>query len=131
LHFIGGLTVAHKVPGLMRLFTSSRRCFCTVVHSHLGDVHRHCGLQFPQRDGYPVIGNLLLLRLTAAPPIRPNTRAAFFTAHCGGQLTATLRCDPHLFSLDDGQRLLDGYVQRLRATASDEPAPSSRSDFQT
>ena len=78
LHFISGLTVAHKVPGLMCLFTSSRRCFCTVVHSHLGDVHRHCGLQFPRRDGYPVIGNLLLLRLTATPPIRPNTRAGLF-----------------------------------------------------
>jgi len=117
LYFIGGLSVAHKIPGLVRLFTNSRRCFCTAVHSHMGDLHRRFGVQFPEREGYLVIGNLMLQRLTATPPIRPNTRAAFFTSHFAGQLTAALRCDPHLFSLDDGQRLLDDYVRRLHTSA--------------
>jgi hypothetical protein len=119
LLFLDGLNATRKIPGLTNFCMSGRIGFATVVHSFLGEISRRFGVRFPHRDGRLLMGNLVFRRLIAAPPIRPKTRAAFVLNVYNGELTVSVRCDPHLFSEEDAQKFLDGFAARLRETAAE------------
>ena len=119
LLFLDGLKASRKIPGALKLFTSGRIGFATVVHSFLGEISRRFGVRFPHRDGRLLMGNLLFRRLIAAPPVRPMTRAAFVLNVYHGELTVSVRCDPHLFAEEDAEKFLDGLAGRLRQTAAE------------
>jgi hypothetical protein len=111
-----------NIPGASSLFLSDKRCFATTVLSNLGDVNRIIGSPFSCPTGKIVAGNLVLESIVCAPPVRPNTRAAFLVHRYDGRLSVCLRCDPRIFGADDARRLLSRYVERLRQTGRGETA---------
>lgn len=116
LLFLGAFRLMERIPGAIPLYAGANRCFATAVLSNLGDVSWHFGARFPCESGKIVAGNLILDDIFAAPPVRPNTRAAFMIGRYGGQLWVCLRCDPRVFTADDARRLLSLYVDRLKTT---------------
>ena len=114
MYFLGGVACSQRVPGLLRLAVAGHRCFSTAVCSHMGEASRRFGVRFPREAGNKVVaGNVILENVTATPPVRPKTRAAFTTSIYAGTLTVSVRCDPHLFAAEDSRRLLGLYVEKL------------------
>jgi hypothetical protein len=116
LMFLGGFRLMERIPGAVRRYISADRCVATVVLSNVGDISWHLGAQFPCDSGKIVAGNLTLEGISAAPPVRPNTRAAFMAGRYAGKLWVCVRCDPLVFTADGARRLLSLYVERLKAT---------------
>jgi len=122
LHFLGGLAVGRKLPGLVRLCTSSSLCFATVVQSFVGEISRRFGVRFPTQEGRLVMGNLVLRKIIAAPPIRPKTRAAFVVHVYNGELRVSGQYDPRYFRDEDGEQFLTVLADRLRQSAAEAEA---------
>ena len=117
LYFLGGLAFAANHPRIARWVLRRKGGFATVVFSNLGRVYARSRLA--RADGHLACGNVVLEGIAAVPPIRPQTRAALVAMEYAGQLSLSLRCDPHLFTPADSQALLDQYVERLRKTAGE------------
>jgi hypothetical protein len=122
LHFLGGLAIVRKIPGLLRLFTSSPLCIATVVQSFVGELSRRFGVRFPSRDGCLVMGNLVLRRAGSTPPIRPKTRLAFAMHVYNGELTVSGQFDSRFFDEKDGEQFLAVLKERLRQSADETDA---------
>lgn len=116
LHFIAGMKVALTVCGGLPKSIGKRHCFATVVLSNLGDISKRFTAEFPRRSGRIVAGDLVLTALNGAPPVRPNTHAAFLISTYCGRATVSVRCDPHVFTPDHARELLGLYMARLRTT---------------
>jgi NRPS condensation-like uncharacterized protein len=116
LMFLRSFRSMECIPGAIRFFMRSNRCFATVVLSNLGEMGLQFGKQFPCESGKIMAGNLVLEEIFAAPPVRPNTRAAFMAGTYDECLWVCLRSDPHVFTADESQRLLSLYVDRLQRT---------------
>jgi len=56
-------------------------------------------------------------RPIGTPPLRKGTRAAFGVYAYAGELTVSLRTDPHCFAPEDSARLLALYVKQLEGFA--------------
>ena len=112
--FVDTITGAGNIRGLLPLLLAMPRTLATAILSNVGDPSRRFTARFPRNAGRAVCGNLTLEEITGVPPIRPKTRATFSIFTYNRMLTISLRCDPHLFALDDTQELLSLYVQRLR-----------------
>ena len=82
--------------------------------SYLGRVLARTPL--PRQDGRLVAGNVVLERVGGVPPVRPLTRAAIVVLEYAGEISISLRCDPHLFTPGDTRALLEIYVSQIRAT---------------
>lgn len=109
---IRGICVAERLPGGMRRVLPYDRCVATAVLSNMGVVERI--IQFPRADGLYRVGDAMLERIGAAPPLRPMTRASFVTIGYAGQLNITLQYDSHVMSPSEGRDVLDGFVEQLR-----------------
>lgn len=117
--FLQGLANTRRFPGALRLFTRGRRCVTTAVLTNLGDLTRRLGTRLPCKDGRVTIGDLVLERLIATPPLRPKTRAVFAIMSYARELTVCVRCDPHSFSDQDAQQLLTRYTHVLNQWIAD------------
>jgi hypothetical protein len=115
--FLGSLAAALSA-GVLDKLLASKICFSTVVLSNLGLPSRRFVAQFPQTSQGLIVGNTIFRSLTAVPPLRPGTRAAFAIISSADDLTLTLKCDPQYFEPIDAARLLDEYVNQLAATAA-------------
>lgn len=113
--FVDMVSTAAAVRGLLPFATAVPRTLSSAVLTNVGDPSRRFLARFPRESGRLVCGNLILKRISGFPPIRPKTRAAFSIVSYRKELTIGLRCDPHLFSLDDTEEMLDLYVDQLRA----------------
>jgi len=116
--FLRGFRSMECIPGAIRLYMRSSRCFATVVLSNLGEIGRQFGTQCVSEAGKIVAGNLILEDIFAAPPVRPNTPAAFMAGTYDERLWVSLRADLRVFTADDASRLLSLYVDRIRQTVS-------------
>ncbi len=116
LYFLGGLTLASNVRGLLPWTLRRRRSFATMVFSNIGRPFAQSGL--PRSDGRLVCGDLVLDRITGVPPIRPLTRGAIAAFEYADKMTFCLRCDPKLFRGEETRELLDAYLARLTDTAN-------------
>ncbi len=103
--------------GILPSVLALPRTLATAVLSFAGDPSRRFTARFPRSEGRIVCGNLTLDEVTGAPPMRPRTRAAFFIISYRQMLTICVRCDPHLFTVPDTEKLLSMYVERLRGQA--------------
>ena len=112
--FIDTITGAANIRGLLPLLLSVPRTLATAILSNAGDPSRRFTASFPRQAGRAVCGNLTLDEITGVPPIRPKTRATLSIFTYNRMLTLSLRCDPHLFTLDDTQEMLSMYVEKLR-----------------
>jgi len=88
----------------------------SVVLSYVGNPTRVLTERVPTNElGEPAFGNLALVDVNAAPPVRPKTRASFTVWHFKDIMRVGLRCDPYHYSAEDAQTLLDMYVDRIEA----------------
>ncbi len=113
--FVDMVSVGAGSRGLMPRLLATPRTLATVILSNIGDPTRRFLAKFKRRKGCVLCGNLTLLHISGFPPIRCKTRGSFSIVTYRKQLTIGLRCDPHLFSLDDSQQMLDIFVGQLRA----------------
>lgn len=90
------------------------RALCTAILSNIGDPSRRFLAKFKRKSGCVVAGNLVLERISGAPPIRPKSRASFSIVTYRRELTIGVKCDPHLFSERDNDRLMALFVAALR-----------------
>ncbi len=111
--FVDMISAGADVRGLLPLVLSLPRTMSTAILSNVGDPTRRFLAKFPRQAGCIVAGNLILERISGFPPLRSRTRAAFSIVTYRRQLTIGLRCDPHLFTLDDMQEMLSLYVEKL------------------
>lgn len=116
--FLDGLGSAERLPGVVRWFTKSRRSMATTVLSNLGDVRRFFRHALPRRDRWFTAGDVPLLRLLAAPPVRPGTHAVFLASTCADELTISFRAHPAHVTAQEQSELLALYAQTLRQTAA-------------
>jgi hypothetical protein len=96
-------------------------CLASAVFSNIGDPTRRFSARLPRRDGRLVVGNLLLDDITGVPPLRPHTRATFFSCTYRRRLSVSVRCDRAYLSDQDAARLLEIYVRHLRSYAVKPP----------
>ena len=117
--FLDALKVVHWIPGALRRVVNSDHSFGSAIFSCLGDPSLAITANFPvNADGNPIFGNLVFDDLNTAPPIRPNTHAAFTTWHFSNKLRLGVRCDAAVFSQESAQELLDLFADRVVALAS-------------
>ncbi len=119
LWFLDGISVLRSVPPLKPLLEMGR-CFSTAVLTNLGNPARRFTAKFPYESGRAVIGDLRLLSIVGAPPVRPKTRAVFGLTACAGELMIATRCDPYLFSPRESARLAELFGEQIRETAAEQ-----------
>ena len=116
---LDGLKVLRWFPGALRLILNSKQCLSTAILSCIGDPSLAIAASFPvNENGDPIFGNLTFCDLNTAPPIRPQTNAAFTTWHYSNKLRLGVRCDAATFSQEAAQELLDLYADRVIALAA-------------
>jgi hypothetical protein len=114
--FLGVLAKIVRVPGLMRLLTSNRLRASSAVFSNIGDPIRRFHWRPPSVDGKIRIGNLQLISMAAAPPIRPGTPASFLLHQLNGCIHLNVLVDRQVIGPAAAKRLLDAWRDRLCST---------------
>ena len=109
---IRGIQVAERLPGGLRTILPYDRCLATAVLSNMGVAERV--MRCAQTDGLYRAGDAILESISAAPPLRPLTRASFITISYAGRLTITLQYDSHVMNAMEGRSLLDRFVEQIR-----------------
>jgi hypothetical protein len=109
------LGFAAASPFAFRLGLRSVGTLSTAVLSNLGDPTRRFDSRVKRRDGRTVAGDLELLEMCGAPPVRPGTRASVAIFQCDRRLTLCLLTDPKLFDRTSALSLLDTFGAELRA----------------
>ena len=108
---------ATRVRGLLPFLLRRKLCMASAILSNLADPSRRFTARLPRQAGRIVAGNLVLEELMGVPPLRPGTRATFSISQYDSRLTISLRCDPHLFCMEDTRSLLRLYVEQLNRSA--------------
>jgi len=103
--------------GAIGPFLHSGPCLATAVLTYLGDLTSRLPGPVIRGDGRLEAGGLVLQRAIGTPPLRKGTRAAFGVYAYAGELTVSLRTDPHCFAPEDSARLLALYVKQLEGFA--------------
>lgn len=116
-HFLGGLECGFQIPGLVPRLLQRDACFATACLSNVGRIWPRTPLA-KNAAGQVVAGGATLVRIGAAPPVRPLTRVALAVLHYGSEVIFNLRVDPHGLSRQDGLALLQAYLDRLRAVGA-------------
>jgi hypothetical protein len=109
--FLGGLALANTVPGLLRLLVRLPRCMATALLSNLGDPTKRFRRYFPSQDGFLIMGNLVLEKIFATPPIRPLTHAGFGLCICSNGLCVSMLGNKQVLG-SQATDLFHNYVQR-------------------
>lgn len=118
--FLDGLVKAEQMPGVVRWFANSQQCMATTVFSNLGDVRRVFRKVLERRGRYYYAGDAPLVKLLAAPPVRPGTHAVLLAAICGDELTITLRAHPGKIADAEQVKLLAMFEEEIRRSLTSE-----------
>lgn len=111
--FLVGLNLARRVPGLLPLMLRLPRCMATATLTNLGDPTRRFRRRFPNQDGAPVIGNVVLDHICGTPPIRPLTYAGFGICLCSQKMSVSVAGDRRCLG-EATSDLLQSYVDRWK-----------------
>ena len=122
--FVDMIYAASRVRWLLPFVLRRKRCMASAVLSNIADPSRRFTARLPRQSGRIVAGNLVLEEITGIPPVRPGTRATFSISQYDRRLTISLRCDPHLFCMEDTASLLGLYVEQLNRSAGRVAVPS-------
>ena len=120
LLFLNGIELIRWAP-LMKPLLDGGRCFSSSVLTNLGNPVRRFTAQFPYESGRAVVGDLRLLSIVGAPPIRPKTRAVFGLTACCSELMIAARCDPYLFTPAESARLAAMFGDQIRQSSGISP----------
>jgi hypothetical protein len=114
LYFLGGLALATGVRGAVPWTLRRNQSLATMVLSNVG--RAFAGWPLARRGNHIVVGNVVLERIAAVPPMRRLTRGAMVILDYADELTISLQCDPKFFDKQQTQMLLDAYAQQLSQT---------------
>ena len=117
--FLDGLGTVYSLGLLPRLLGGSL-CFSTAVLTNLGSPQRRFVTKLPKTSDGLQVGNLVLSGITAMPPLRPKTAAAFAITGHRQSFNICLKCDSFAFSRAETENLLALYLEQLAATARGE-----------
>lgn len=125
--FLAIMRFARRVPGLLPLILKRRRSLATAILANVGEVEKHLGAAFPERDGKLAAGDVLLERIEGVAPVREATRMSVSLGIQSGELVVNMNCDPSCFSRHDAEQLLARFTDRLEQRAERGiPAVQSR-----
>lgn len=113
------LAATERLPGALTAALRLGLVRCTAVLSNVGDPRRRFTAKFPEREGRLVCGDLTLLRVTGAPPIRADMPVSLWVLNYRGELTISANCDPRRFAPEEAREFLAAYVGRLRSRAGE------------
>ena len=95
-------------------------CRTSAIFSNAGDPIKRFPSRFQKTDGMLQCGNLLLDDINGASPLRNQTRVSANAFTYRRQLKIGMRCDPQFFTNEDGQRLLDHFVDTFLESLDSE-----------
>lgn len=125
--FLAIVRFARRIPGLLPLILRRRRPFATAILANVGEIEKHLGAGFPERDGKLAAGNVLVERIEGVAPVREATRMAVSLGIWSGELVINMNCEPRWFSCRDAEELLAMFTDRLKRRAETGiPSPQSR-----
>ena len=131
LYFVGGLATAFGLPGVVKRMLSPKYCMASAYLTNIGDWSRFILPDAARQQGKLVIGNLVLDRLAAIPPLRSNTRLGISVSIYAQQMKLGMKFDPHLFTPEDRQQFKQLLLGKLSESAgvknSDELVPRQAS----
>ncbi|MEX0978522.1 MAG: hypothetical protein WDZ48_06705 [Pirellulales bacterium] len=114
LYFLGGLSMASRVPAVLRWALRRNQSLATAVLSNVGRFVADPLLARP--EDLWTCGDVVLKHVTGMPPIRKLTRAAVLVIEYGGEIALSLRCDPRFFDVEQTRALLGDFTGRVRQT---------------
>ena len=120
LYFIRSLQVAHRIPGGMRRVVDAGQCLSTALLSNLGDPTLMFGVPFSRQAGKISVGNLILERIRARPPLRPLTHIGLVVNTYANQLSIGIAYDHLHLSKRDSFKFLRIYRSHLQRTVSSD-----------
>jgi hypothetical protein len=115
--FMNGLTSAMATPFFLPMMLKRNVCLATCVLSNAGDPSRRFTGRMPKKQGKVSCDEFTLEAITGVPPLRRNTRCTLSSSIYGRNLTFSMRCDPHSFSMDDTDELLKLFCDKLSIDA--------------
>ncbi len=110
LDLLHALRALHGFPAAVRGYLRLRRSVATAIVTNLSDPSRHAHRRMPRDAGRLVVGNMVLERIGAVPPLRPGTRIGIAVGCYADRISLSARCDPRWFTSEDTSRFLDDYV---------------------
>ncbi len=113
LDFLGGITLALQVPGLVPRLLRLPRCMATAVLTNLGDPTKRFRRRFPTHEGSMRIGNVDLDHIFTTPPIRSHVHAGFGLVVCSRQLCISMVGNSQVLG-DQAGELMQSYVNQWR-----------------
>jgi len=121
--FANVIAGAERFPTRLRNFLFGDRCLATAILSNTGDPTRRFHVDLPRENGAIRCGNLLLEDIAGVPPMRVKTRASVSIFTYRRVLKICLRCDPHLFSQEHTEQVLQLYVDTITRELPPPRAP--------
>ncbi|MEZ6088813.1 MAG: chromosome condensation protein [Pirellulaceae bacterium] len=121
--FMNLIAHARRYPTWFKRWFSSRRCLATAILSNTGDPTKRFSVAFPRQKGLLKAGNLLMTDIYGVPPMRLGTRLTISIFTYRRVLKICMRCDPHFFTPEQTQQLLDLYVQSIQHLLAAEQQP--------
>ncbi len=114
LCFVAGTRFFRKIPFALRFLTSSFFCHATYVFSNLGQVG-YCFAQKRFRDAKTIVieGELKLLRMIGAPPIRPNTPVSIGAISVENEVTLNFCIDDKVVATNDREALIEAFFNEI------------------
>jgi hypothetical protein len=113
--FMNLVVGSRKYPSLLKAILHRNHCLATVILSNTGDPTKRFLVNLPRENGLVRCGNLVLTDIFGVPPIRKKTRATISIFTYRRVLKICLRCDPHLFNLEQTKSLLHQYVDQVKS----------------
>ncbi len=123
--FADAITLAEYKPYVLSYLLKRNWCMSTATLSNVGDPSKRFTARMPRKDGKIVAGNLTLEHVTGVPPLRRRTHATLAIFSYRRELTISLRCNPHTFSVDDTRKFLSMYESGLRSIVESRASESA------
>ncbi len=114
LYFLGGLEIATGIGNVMPWALRRPKSLATMVTSNVGRMFADSPL--PRDAGRLVVGNAVLEKIVAVPPLRPLTRGGMAIFEYGNEMVFCLHLDRQGFNRSDAEALISAYLRQLQAT---------------
>lgn len=102
-----------RIPGGFTALANAPYRFSTAMLANVADVKRQLRNRFPLHKGQCVAGNVELVSLQGAAPVRPGTHLGLSLGTYAGRLFMNLNCSPQKFSVAQANEMADMFVDNL------------------
>lgn len=109
--FIKNVGLFRNVPGFIPFFASPIFCCASLIFSNLGQVaYSFAQPKFRDAKRIEIPGELKLLRMIGAPPVRVNTPVSVGSTSVGKETVLTFCVDVRVVAPQDGRALFDAII---------------------